>query len=117
MVAAGIVILAGTDTHADRGRMVNGLQVAKEFGDEGDEVTIVFDGAGTQWIPKLEDPDDSMHAIYRSLQDKVVVCDFCVNAFHVDEEVEQSGVTREADFQGHPSIHGLVSDGYEIITF
>lgn len=117
MAKAAIVILAGTDTHADRGRMVNGLQVAKEFDDEHDDVRLIFDGAGTQWIPELEDPTDSMHEVYQALKGYSTVCDFCVSAFDVDDPVNESDVPRVADYQGHPSIRSLVGDGYEIITF
>ena len=44
MVKAAIIVLAGTDTHADRA--VNALQAAKEFSQAGDDVERVesFDG-------------------------------------------------------------------------
>lgn len=49
MTNAAIVILAGTESHADVGRLINGLEAAKEFAEtEGDDVELIFDGAGTQ---------------------------------------------------------------------
>lgn len=49
MAKSTTVILAGTESHADNGRLVNGLEAAKEFAEnEGDEAELIFDGAGTQ---------------------------------------------------------------------
>lgn len=45
-----IVVLAGTETHADLGRLANTLEFAKELKQAGDDVAIIFDGAGTRWI-------------------------------------------------------------------
>jgi hypothetical protein len=118
MTKAAIIILAGTETHPDVGRLVNGLEAAKEFAEaEGDEVELIFDGAGTQWVPKLEDPDSDYHELYQAVRDDVGVCDFCAGAFGVDDAVNDSGAVRLDDHDGHPSIRSLVEDGYEVITF
>ena len=46
MPQAAMLILAGTETKADLGRVVNALQIARELDEAGDEVTVVFDGRG-----------------------------------------------------------------------
>lgn len=51
------------------------------------------------------------------MESDVQVCDFCADAFHVGDEVDESDADRVAEFQGHPSIRDLVADGYEVITF
>ena len=118
MTNAAIVILAGTESHADTGRLVNGLEAAKEFAEtDGDEVEVIFDGAGTEWIPELEDEDSDYHELYRAVSDDAAVCDFCAGAFGVDDAVDDAGVVRLDDHDGHPSIRSLVDDDYEIITF
>ncbi|WP_336000556.1 hypothetical protein [Halorientalis halophila] len=118
MVNAAIVILAGTESPADTGRLVNGLEAAKEFAEtEGDEVELIFDGAGTEWIPELEAEDSDYHDLYRAVRDDASVCDFCAGAFGVSDAVDDSGVVRLDDHEGHPSIRSLVDDDYEIITF
>jgi hypothetical protein len=115
---AAIVILAGTESHADTGRLVNGLEAATEFEEtEGDEVEVIFDGAGTEWIPELEDEDSEYHDRYRAVSDDAAVCDFCAGAFGVDDAVDDAGVVRLDDHDGHPSVRSLVDDDYEIITF
>jgi hypothetical protein len=118
MTKAAVVILAGTEGHENAGRIFNGLQTAREFADtDGDEVELIFDGAGTQWIPELEDEDHDYHDLYRSLRDDTAVCEFCSGAFGVEDEVADSGLVTLDDHDGHPSLRSLVDDDYEIITF
>lgn len=118
MANAAVVILAGTESHADSGRLVNGLETAREFAEtEGDEVELIFDGAGTQWIPELEDEDHDYHDLYQAVRDDASACDFCAGAFGVSEAINDAGVVTLNDHDGHPSIRSLVDDDYEIITF
>ncbi|WP_340098892.1 hypothetical protein [Salinibaculum salinum] len=118
MVNAAVVILAGTESHADTGRLVNGLETAKEFAEtDGDSVELVFDGAGTQWIPELEDENSDYHDLYQTVRDDTSVCDFCAGAFGVEDAVDDAGVVTLDDHDGHPSIRSLVADDYEVITF
>ena len=118
MANAAVVILAGTESHADSGRLVNGLETAREFAEtEGDEVELIFDGAGTQWIPELEDEDHDYHDLYQAVREDASACDFCAGAFGVDEAINDAGVVTLDDHDGHPSIRSLVDDDYEIITF
>ena len=58
-----IVILADTETRADRAKVANALTTAYEFKEAGEEVTVVFTGAGTTWIPELSDPDHRLHEV------------------------------------------------------
>src|SRR5919198_4557075 len=61
MPKAALVVFAGTEGREGIGRVVNALVTAKEFKETGDEVTIVFDGAGTTWIGTLVDPSHRYH--------------------------------------------------------
>ena len=117
MAKAAIVVLAGTESHADLGRLTNALTTAKQFRDEGDSVELIFDGAGTQWIDELTDEEHPKHLLYRELEDVASACAYCADAFHVGDAVEQSDVEVVDAFEGHPSIRQLVVVGYEIITF
>jgi hypothetical protein len=118
MAKAAVVILAGTEGHANLGRIVNGLETAREFAEtDGDEVELIFDGAGTQWIPELEDEDSDYHDLYASVRDSASACEYCSGAFGVEDAVADAGVVTLDDHDGHPSIRSLVDDDYEIITF
>ncbi len=115
---AAIFILTGNESHADYGRLANGLEAAKEFVEtEGDEVTVVFDGGGTQWIPELIDAESDYHELYQAISDEAIVCDYCASAFGVEESVDESGLTLVDEYEGHPSVRDFVADGYEVITF
>jgi hypothetical protein len=118
MSKAAVVILAGTDGHDNLGRLVNGLETAREFAEtDGDDVELIFDGAGTQWIPELEDEDSDHHELYRAVREDAAACEFCSGAFGVEDAVADSGLVTLDEHGGHPSIRSLVADDREIITF
>jgi hypothetical protein len=113
-----IVILAGTDTHESLARVVNALEAVKEFSEGGDDVRLVFDGAGVAWVPELLMPEHKLHKLYAAVKDRVAgVCDYCANAFGVHAAVKSSGTLLSADFDGHPSFRQLIASGYQVITF
>lgn len=118
MLKVAIVILADTETHEGLGRVVNALEAAKEFKEAGDDVRIVFDGAGTKWIPALASPDHKIHGLYRAVGDKVAgVCAFCAGAFGAKAGVEATGVPLVSEYDGHPSFRKLVAGGYQVLNF
>jgi hypothetical protein len=118
MANAAVVVLAGTEGHENLGRLVNGLQTAKEFAEtDGDSVELIFDGAGTQWIPELEDEASDHHELYQAVKSSTSVCDFCSGAFGVADAVGEADVQVVDEHDGHPSMRSLVADDYEIITF
>jgi hypothetical protein len=118
MAKAAIVLLADTETHADLGRATNALVTVEEFAEQGDEVTLIFDGAGTRWAAELVKEESKLHPAFAKIQDKVAgACHYCAGAFEVREELEASDVPLLREHRGHPSLRGLVADGYEVITF
>jgi hypothetical protein len=118
MTKVGILVLADTETHADMGRVANALETPKEFQEAGDEVTLIFDGAGTKWVGALSHPDHRLHKQFTAVKESIAgACRFCASAFGVKEEVQQSGIPLLGEFEGHPSLRKLVSQGYQIITF
>lgn len=118
MTKVGIIVLADKETHADMGRVANALETVKEFQEGGDEIVLIFDGAGTRWIGELSNPDHRLHQQWNAVRASVAgVCRFCAMAFGVKEEVEKSGIPLLSEYEGHPSIRKLVTQGYQIITF
>ncbi len=117
MPKAALVVLAGTDTPADAGRVVNAMSIAREFLEAGDDVRLIFDGAGTQWIPILERTEYEYHDLYLAVRETVAVCDYCASAYSVGKAVNAAGIERLSTNEGHPSIRSLVADDYEIMTF
>ena len=118
MAKAAILLLADIETHGDMGRAANALMTVQEFKDEGDEVTLIFDGAGVRWAAELAKPDNKLNPSFEKAKDKVAgACHYCAGAFGVREELEAQSMPLLRDHKGHPSIRGLVADGYEVITF
>lgn len=118
MSKVAIVVLTDTETHESMGRVVNALEFAKELKENGDGVTIVFDGAGTRWVPKLESEDHKAHPLYAGVKDKIKgACRFCAKAFGVYKEVKETDVELLDEYDQHPSLRKLVTEGYQIVTF
>jgi hypothetical protein len=112
------VILAGTETHEGLGRLVNALEAAKELKEAGDDLRVVFDGAGTEGLATLSDPGHRAHALLAAVRDQVRgACPFCARAFHVEERLLEAGAPFLSEYDDHPSIRQLLVDGYQVLTF
>lgn len=118
MAKATVVALADTDTHADPGRVVNGLMVAKEFKQAGNDVRVIFDGASTKWPRVLSEPRHRAHALFEAVADRVAgACGSCAQAFDTEQGVKSAHLHLLKEYEGHPSIRRLVADRYQVITF
>lgn len=118
MSKIALVVLADNETHGDLGRAVNALEVASEFKEAGDDVAIVFDGAGTKWVPTFEDPAHQRHELWMRVKDRVDgACAFCARAFGARKGIEDAGVKLLTDHNDHPSLRNYVERGFQIITF
>ena len=118
MAKISVVVLADSETHGDMGRVANALSLAKEAEEAGDDVEVVFDGAGTTWVPVLTDENHDMHPMYQAIEDRVAgACEFCANAFHVRDAVKESDVPFLSEYEGHPSLRTRIEEGYQIVTF
>jgi hypothetical protein len=117
MTKACFVLLADTDTHEAMGRMANALTSAKEFVDAGDDVAVVFDGAGTKWVPELASEDRRYHRSTRSLSNASPA--HAVLRPGVRRKSQDRGQQREATdrLPRPPKPATFVSDGYQVITF
>jgi hypothetical protein len=100
------------------GRLFNALEAVKELKEAGDDVELIFDGAGTKWVVELSRPDHKAHGLYVAVKDRVSgVCSFCAGAFGVHDEVMACGAPLAKDYDGHPSFRSLLLRGYQVITF
>jgi hypothetical protein len=118
MQATALLVLAGTEAASDLGRVVNALQIARELDEAGDEVTIIFDGAGTQWVPALDDGNHKYHSLYSKVRSVIAgACSYCAGAYGVKDEIEDTDVGLLDEFDGHPSVRKLLSNGYQVVTF
>lgn len=118
MAKISVVLLADTEAHGDLARALNALELVREAAGAGDEVELVFDGAGVAWIPELSEPEHKLHEVFESVRDRVAgACEFCAGAFEVKDDVREAGVAFLSEFEGHPSLRQRIADGYQIVTF
>ncbi len=118
MPSASIVLLAGTEQHSDLARVLNALELVRECQAAGDQVELIFDGAGVSWIPLLADPEHKLHKVFVSVRESIAgACEFCSGAFDVKEDVRAAGVPFLSEFEGHPSLRKRISEGFQVITF
>lgn len=100
-------------------KALHSLLYAQELHQAGHEVKIIFDGAGTVWIKKFEDPENKYNPLYKAVKELGVIsgaCEYCAGAFGVGEEVKQAGIKALSESGGHPSLAHLINDDYQIIT-
>jgi hypothetical protein len=113
-----VVVLAGTETHTDRARVVNALETVKEFKEAGDEVEVIFDGGGVTAAAAMADPQNRLHHLYSQVEDRNAgLCRYCARAFNVYDKAEELGLPLLAEYDQHPSIRKRVAEGYQVITF
>jgi len=118
VIAAALLILAGIEARADLGRVVNALQIARELDGAGDKVIIVFDGAGTPWIPTLSDEEHKYHGLFQETKGLIAgACSYCAAVYGAKEAIEETEIELLDEFSGHPSVRKLMSRGYQILTF
>ena len=90
---AAIIILSDPKSGSEEalGRVFNALAAAYDFKQHGDEVTVLFQGAGTRWVGELGKAEHPAHALFEEIQDKVagVSCG-CAEVFGATEEAEKS---------------------------
>lgn len=122
---AAIVVLSDPKSNTEEalGRVFNALASAYDFKHNGDEVTVLFQGAGTRWIGELTKIDHPAHDLFEAIKDTVagVSCG-CADVFGAREEAVKSGFELIKDnavpgTTGLPSFRELTGDGYTVLTF
>ncbi|QDU65149.1 DsrE family protein [Engelhardtia mirabilis] len=122
---AAIVVLSDPSNGSDEalGRLFNALATAWDFKHRGDEVTILFQGAGTRWAGEIVRPEHPAHDLFKAVQDKVAGASCgCADVFGAGEGVQRSGFELIRDnpvpgTSGLPSLHNLATQGFSVLTF
>ena len=121
MSKTAVVVLSEPKAGSDEalGRVFNALAAAYDFKQAGEEVKVIFQGAGTRWPAELQKTDHPGHAIYKEIEDTIegISCG-CADVFGA----EPAGLDLITDnpvpgTSGVPSFVKLQKEGYQIITF
>jgi DsrE/DsrF-like family len=122
---AAVVVLSDPRSGSEDalGRVFNALAATYDFKQRGDEVSLLFQGAGTRWIGELDRPEHPAHELFGAVRDRVagVSCG-CAEVFGAQEEAVSSGFALLTDnpvpgTSGLPSLGRLAGEGYTIMTF
>ena len=122
---AAIVVLSDPKSGSDEslGRFFNALAATYDFKQRGDEVTLLFQGAGTRWIGEVSKSDHPAHTLFKDVEDKIagVSCG-CADVFGGTEDAQSSGLSLIKDnpvpgTSGLPSLRNLATEGYTVLTF
>ncbi len=122
---AAIIILSDPKSGSEEalGRVFNALAAAYDFKQKGNEVTVLFQGAGTRWLGELSKDDHPAHALFEEVRDTVAgASSGCADVFGAREEVVASGFDLISEnpvpgTSGLPSIQALVTQGNTVLTF
>ena len=105
------------------GRVFNALAVAHDFKQRGDEVRVLFLGAGTRWIAELSKPDNPVHGLFNLVEDRVAgVSQGCAVFFGAADEVGRSEFNLLNDnpipgTAGLPSVAKLMEEGFSLLVY
>lgn len=120
-----IVVMSDPKPGSDEalGRLLNALAFAYEGNAAGDEVEIVFKGAGTRWPGELVKLDHPAHERYQSVRELVKGASLgCAMKYGAKDDAAAAGVSLLADtpLPGTPGIAGLRSyfaDQWNVVVF
>jgi len=122
---AAIVVLSDPKSGSEEalGRLFNALAAAYDFKQKGDDVTLLFQGAGTRWAGEVTREDHPAHALYKAVEDIVagVSCG-CADVFGASAEAEKAGLDFISDnpvpgTTGLPSLQSLTAEGRTVLVF
>jgi hypothetical protein len=121
---SAIIVLSDPNNGEDAlGRVFNALATAYDYQQAGDDVTILFQGAGTRWIGELSQSNHPVHALFDAVKDNIagVSCG-CAEVFGATEAAEKAGFDFLKDnavpgTAGLPSLRTLAMEGYNVATF
>ncbi|UVT18249.1 MAG: DsrE family protein (plasmid) [Nitrospira sp.] len=105
------------------GRVFNALALAAESKQKGDEVAVMFNGAGTRWPAELTKLTHPANGLYNAVRDVVqgASCG-CADVFGAKDGVEACGVPLKKDnalagTSGLLSLRQYMADGWQTIVF
>lgn len=122
---AAIVILSdpGANSEEALGRVFNGLATAYELKQNGDDVTVLFQGAGTRWLKPLSDPGHPVHGLFQLVKDRVAGASCgCADVFGATEDVTARGLPLISEnavpgTTGLPSLRKWLVSGNTVLVF
>ena len=125
MARYAIVVMSepGEDHPGGQGRMLHAMSAAQELRAAGEDVTLWFHGIGVTWLTAFDEQRDKFTQVYRPLFDEVRdvisgACGFCaVTRFGAGASATKLGIPVLGGADSHHSVAGLLTQGYQVVTF
>lgn len=123
MSKTAIVLFSDPGTEEALGRLFNAMFVTYALKQKGQEVALIFQGAGTRWVSEIVSPEHPAHGLYEAIKDTVVgVCGGCADVFGATADVKATGLSliRELEIPGTTGVIDLsryLDEGYRLLTF
>jgi len=123
-VKVAIIILSDPKAGEEAlGRVFNALAVAEESIRRGDEVEVVFNGAGTRWPEELTKITHPANGLYNAVREAVkgASCG-CAAVFGSTKGVEACGLPliKDKALEGTPGLSNLrryLAEGWQTLVF
>jgi hypothetical protein len=120
-----IIVLSDPNSGSEEalGRVFNALATAYDFRSRGDEVQILFQGAGTRWPTELSKSDHPAHGLFKEVSDSVAGASCgCADVFGARDDLEKNGFDLLVEnavpgTSGLPSLRAITEQGFNVFTF
>ena len=111
------LVVFSTLEGAGRSAIYRNMMFAQELDRQGDDVYLVFDGAGTTAAAAMLDREHPFHSLFSSVRHRLGgICAFCAEHYGVRTALEQAGLTMLAHDRGHLSLRRLLVEGRQIVS-
>lgn len=120
-----VIILSDPKSGSEEalGRVFNALALAHAGLQAGDEVEVIFNGAGTRWPAELTKVSHPANGVYNAVREVVkgASCG-CAAVFGATQDVESCGLPllKSSDLPGTPglsNIRGYLAAGWQTLVF
>jgi hypothetical protein len=113
-----IEVSTGVGAPEDEWRIRMALKEAQRLKVSGRDVRLIFDGAGTRWLPELVRPDHELYEKFATLRESApAACKYCASNFGVEKAVRNAGILLLDDYHSNSKLNDLISQKYQILTF
>jgi hypothetical protein len=91
---------------------------AAELLEAGDDVTLVFDGTGTETLAAVMAEGHDLHRAWLKARPALRgACSYCAKSYGVREALVAAEVPMLTEDRNHASLRGLLNEGRQIVTF
>ncbi len=112
-----VAVVVYAEVSRERARVYRALLTALELLEAGDDVTVIFDGAGTETLAAISDPGHRYHSLAESLRGVIGgACGSSARMLGVADDVLAAGYPLLTDYRDHAGLRKLLLAGYQVLS-